>query len=79
METNSLSKVYPYMTLSYGTKIEFLVAVWKKSKKCYLVVPISNTVSGILQVLVDPYLNVDFSSQVGLMIGTINQLLSFLK
>ena len=33
----SLSKVYPYMTLSDGTKIEFLLAVWKKSKKCYLV------------------------------------------
>ena len=40
----SLSKVYPYMTLSDGTKIEFLLAVWKKSKKCYLVGLISNTV-----------------------------------
>ena len=66
------------MTLSDGTEIEFLLAVWKKSKKCYLVVPISNTVSGILQVLVDPYLNVDFSSQVGSMIGTINQSLKSL-
>ena len=32
------------MTLSDGTEIEFLLAVWKKSKKCYLVGLISNTV-----------------------------------
>ena len=39
-----MSKVYPYITLSNGTKIEFLLAVWKNSKKYYLVGPILNSV-----------------------------------
>ena len=37
-------KVYTYITFSNDNRIESLLAIWKNSKKCYLIPWILNTV-----------------------------------